>query len=212
MRHILLIRHGQSEWNAVGRWQGQADTPLSDLGRRQAYTAVEGLRPLGCESLFCSALLRARTTAEILAVGLGLDPPVIDRRLNERSVGEWSGLTRSEIEHRWPGYLSRGDRPEGYELDEPFRARVLAALRDIARRAPAGITGVVAHSGMVYALESAQGRQFRRLPNLAGMWLEIDQQRWSLGGRVDLLRGVDVDDDEGVSDQAQSTSSIDEAI
>lgn len=211
MRPILLIRHGQSEWNAAGRWQGQADPPLSDLGRRQAYTAVEGLRPFNCTKLFCSALLRARTTAEILAVGLGLDPPVIDPRLNERSVGEWSGLTRSEIEYRWPGYLSTGDRPDGYELDEPFQTRVLAALRDIARRAPAGVTGVIAHSGMVYALEAASGKQFRRLPNLAGVWLEMDQQHWSLGERVDLLRGVD--DDEGVNESDEpSTSSLDKRL
>lgn len=210
MRKILLIRHGQSEWNAAGRWQGQADPPLSDLGRRQAYTAVEGLRPFGCTSMFCSVLLRARTTAEILAVGLGLDPPMVDRRLNERSVGEWSGLTRSEIEYGWPGYLSSGNRPDGYEPDEPFRDRVLAALREIARRAPAGVTGVVAHSGMVYALETASGKQFRRIPNLGGLWLEIDQRSWSLGTRVDLLRGDD--DDEGVTDSPPSTPAVDERL
>ncbi|MEY2406219.1 MAG: glucosyl-3-phosphoglycerate phosphatase, partial [Acidimicrobiaceae bacterium] len=82
---ILLVRHGQSEWNALGRWQGQADPPLSDLGRLQAHAAAHALGAVG--AVFASDLVRAAETAAIIAAELGVGPVVIDADLRERDAG-----------------------------------------------------------------------------------------------------------------------------
>lgn len=103
MTRVLLVRHGQSEWNADGRWQGQADPPLTDLGRAQAHHAARSLGVV--DAIVSSDLQRAAETAAILAGELGVGPVVLDPDLRERDAGEWSGLTRSEIERDWPGYL-----------------------------------------------------------------------------------------------------------
>ena len=105
MTRMLLVRHGQSEWNALGRWQGQADPPLSALGREQARSAVARLGAV--DLIVASDLDRALTTAAIMAEGLGVGPVMVEPRLRERSAGEWSGLTRAEIDEQWPGYLDR---------------------------------------------------------------------------------------------------------
>src|SRR4051794_33210706 len=137
MARILLVRHGESEWNSVGRWQGQADSPLSDLGRHQAKVASRALGQL--DLVVCSDLQRAQVTAEIIASELGVGPVVTDAGLRERDAGEWSGLTRTEIHEQWPGYLhddpaSRGSdraeerRPPGWEPDDQLRDRALEAI------------------------------------------------------------------------------------
>src|SRR5215813_8680553 len=92
---LVVIRHGQSTWNAIGRWQGHADAPLTDLGRTQAARAVASLPPV--EVIWASDLERARATAAVIGEALGLDVQV-DVRLRERNAGEWTGLTRAEIE------------------------------------------------------------------------------------------------------------------
>src|SRR4051812_28738357 len=103
MTRILLVRHGESEWNAMGRWQGQADPPLTDLGRRQAFAAAASLGTV--DGIAASDLQRASDTAEIISNQLGVGPVVIDPRFRERDAGEWSGLTRHDIHRDWPGYL-----------------------------------------------------------------------------------------------------------
>src|SRR5690606_40076504 len=103
MTHLLLCRHGQSTWNAAGRWQGQADPPLSDLGRLQAQHAAKAVGAV--DLIVASDLERARDTALIIAEAIGVGPVVIEPDLRERDAGEWSGLTREEIEAEWPGYL-----------------------------------------------------------------------------------------------------------
>lgn len=108
---IYLLRHGQTEWNAQGRIQGALDSPLTELGRRQAQSmgltlkrALNGVAP----PLFCSPLGRARQTMEIVCAAAGLDPDgcVFDERLRELSWGQWDGLTRDEIEAAAPGALA----------------------------------------------------------------------------------------------------------
>ncbi|UCE85487.1 MAG: histidine phosphatase family protein, partial [Deltaproteobacteria bacterium] len=104
----LLIRHGQSTWNAAGRWQGQGDPPLSDAGRRQARALAGALAAARArfDALLSSDLARARETAAILGEALSLEPE-IEPRLRERNVGSWSGRTRREIERSWPEELAR---------------------------------------------------------------------------------------------------------
>jgi probable phosphoglycerate mutase len=197
---VLLVRHGQSEWNALGRWQGQADPPLSELGRAQARAAAQSLGAL--DAIFASDLLRAAETAAIIAEQLGVGPVIIDDDLRERDAGEWSGLTREEIHERFPGYLpddrhrafapdgGEPKRPPGWEPDDALRTRVLRALTRIHDAVPDGDVLAVTHGGVIYVLEDHLGEQFHRLANGAGRWIQIDGDRLQLGERV-LLVGDD---------------------
>jgi probable phosphoglycerate mutase len=196
---ILLVRHGQSEWNAVGRWQGQADPPLSDLGRRQAQVAAKSIGAV--DAVFASDLVRAADTAAILAAELGVGPVVIDPDLRERDAGEWSGLTRAEIDERYPGYLPehRGAfaprdrtqaperRPPGWEDDESVLARALAAIARIEDAVGDGDVLAVTHGGLIYTVEGHLGTGFERLANGAGRWVEADGETLTLGERVTLV-------------------------
>jgi probable phosphoglycerate mutase len=194
MTRVLLVRHGQSEWNADGRWQGQADPALTDLGRHQALHASRSLGVV--DAIVSSDLQRATETAAIIASELGVGPLVLDADLRERDAGEWSGLTRAEIERDWPGYLgppppiegsreatghatrAAGDagprrRPPGWEPDDALVERALAALARIHELVPDGEVLAVTHGGLVYALEGHLGAPFVRLPNLGGRWIEL---------------------------------------
>jgi broad specificity phosphatase PhoE len=181
---ILLVRHGQSVWNADGRWQGQADPPLSELGQTQAASASARIGIV--DGIYASDLLRAHHTAEIVAAPIGADVAV-DPRLRERSAGDWEGRTRAEIDEGWPGYLESGDRPDGYEADESVLARVLEALGEIAD-AHDGDVLVVTHGGVVRTLERHLGGDGEGLiPNLGGRWVHHDGGTVRLGERVVLL-------------------------
>jgi probable phosphoglycerate mutase len=186
---LLLIRHAQSAWNETGRWQGHADPPLSDLGRRQA--AMAAARVGAVDAIVASPLERARATAAILAAAVGIEPVVIDDDLIERDVGEWSGLTRAEIERDWPGYLDEDRRPPGFEPDDALVVRGLAALDRIAATFAGGDVLVVTHGGLIGAIERHHGDWGGRIPNLSGVRVTADGAGWSLEGRTTLL-----DDDE----------------
>lgn len=189
--NILLIRHGQSEWNASGRWQGQADPPLTELGREQAHLAVETVRELSLEKLFSSDLRRALETAGILASGLGLDRVLIEPLLRERNAGEFTGLTSEEIEERFPGFLSSGERPAGYEPDPALLERLMQALAAVTREEEAAhlkVIGIVAHGGLIRLLEETYGSEpYRPIPNLSGRWIHYDMESITLGERILLL-------------------------
>lgn len=180
----LLLRHGQSEWNAVGRWQGQADPPLSDLGRRQAWEAARAIGAV--DAIYASDLQRAAETAAIIAGEIGVGPVILDPDLRERDAGEYSGLTRAEIEERFPGYLDDHRRPPGWEPDEHLLARGLRALERMARDVPGADVLVVTHGGLVYTIEGHLGTEFSRLANAEGRWVEIDSRtgRLRLGERI----------------------------
>jgi broad specificity phosphatase PhoE len=170
LSRILLVRHGQSTWNADGRWQGRADPPLSDLGRRQAEVAAGAIGELGVTRVVASPLVRAHTTATIVGTALGL-PVETDPRLQERDAGEWTGRTRDEIEAGWPGFLSGGRRPAGFETDDILHDRALAAVRDIAAltTSTGGPVLVVSHGGLIRVVEHALGSEPHAVPNLGGL-------------------------------------------
>ncbi len=192
---VLLVRHGQSEWNAVGRWQGQADPPLSEVGRKQARSAASSIGAV--DAVFASDLQRATETAAIIADELGVGPVVVDPDLRERDAGEWSGLTRPEIEERYPGYLSpqanfgpgHQRRPPGWEPDESVRERGLRALRRIGTEVGGGDVLAVTHGGLIYVVEHALGHEgpIARLANGAGRWVVVDGDELGLGERVLLV-------------------------
>lgn len=182
---ILLVRHGQSEWNATGRWQGQADPPLSALGRQQAHAAAGRVGTV--DLIVSSDLERAAHTAQILSSALGVGPVVVEPRLRERDAGEWSGLTHDEIEEAWPGYLEQRRRPPGFESDDDLLARVHAALDELDETYRGAEILVVAHGGIVYALERQHDLPFERLPNLGARWLTHHGDRLVLGERLQLV-------------------------
>lgn len=147
---LLLWRHGQTTWNAAGRFQGQLDSELSELGRSQAVAAAERLAGYHPDLIVASDLRRAADTAGALAAVTGL-PVGYDARLREISFGEWQGLTRDEIAERWPEEYRRWRarqpvRGYGIENVEDLDKRVVAALQEVAARAP-GATIVVAGHG-----------------------------------------------------------------
>ncbi len=184
MTHVLLVRHGQSTWNADGRWQGRADPPLSDLGRRQAEVAAAAITGHGITRVCASPLRRAHETASVLAASLGL---VVhpDDRLMERDAGEWQGRTHTEIEAGWPGYLAEGRRPEGFEPDDVLHDRALAAIHEIAA-APEPVI-VVSHGGLIRVVERALGSEPHSVPNLGGLELRRVPEGLELVRRTVLI-------------------------
>jgi len=165
---VLVLRHGQSEWNALRRWQGHADIALDETGVAQAAAAGAVLGTF--DAVWASDLQRARDTAAIIAETIGVGPVLVDRRLRETDVGPWEGLTHSEVEAGWPGYLAAHRRPEGFEPYEAAAERMSAALADIAAATPGGEVLVVSHGGAIRALRRALGAPDEHLPNLSGAW------------------------------------------
>ncbi len=168
---LLVLRHGQSEWNASGRWQGQADPPLDRAGQLQAVEAAEVLG--GFDAVWASDLQRARLTAEIIAELLGIGPVQVDPRLRETHVGPWQGLTRAEVEAGWPGFLAEHRRPPGFEPYDDAAGRVRAALVDIAGEHRGGQVLVVSHGGVIRALRRLLGADDPHLGNLDGSWFAV---------------------------------------
>jgi probable phosphoglycerate mutase len=181
---VLLIRHGQSTWNAEGRWQGRADPPLSELGTRQARRAAVALGPLA--AVWSSDLTRAAATAALLVPdGSSVQ---LDADLRERQVGAWSGLTRDEIERRYPGWLAEGRRPEDWEPDRSVAARAWLALRAAAAAlGPDETALVVSHGGLLRVVAAELGGSHWTIPNLGGYVLERDGDDFALGPRTALL-------------------------
>jgi probable phosphoglycerate mutase len=180
---LLLIRHGQSTWNAERRWQGHADPPLSDLGREQAVSAAKSVGAV--DLIVSSDLARARETAEIIADSIGVGPVAVVQALRERAAGEWTGLTREEIESGWPGALDDGVRPDGYEDDDVLVKRVVPMLVAIAERVDVAL--VVTHGGVIGAVERSLGADHSRTPNLGGREVHVKDDRLALGRQVLLV-------------------------
>lgn len=171
---LLLVRHGETDWNRDGRWQGQSDTQLNDVGREQAARVAEELD--GVDVVYSSDLARARETADIVARRLGLEVHV-DERLRERGFGAWEGKTAPEIEAEFRDAHARwlaGDGP-GADDAEPFAdfaARVNAFLDDVLARHPEETVLVVAHGGSIRVMHAfASGldyvRDHRSIPAVA---------------------------------------------
>lgn len=161
-----MLRHGQSEWNALGRWQGQADIELTDLGYEQARRAAEKLGMF--DAVISSDLMRAHRTASIIAENLGIGLLTPDPRLRETDVGEWQGLTHTQIERDWPGYLAEHKRPPGFETDESIVSRVTASLVDIAAEFNGGEVLCIAHAGVIRVMRRAHQVIDTRIANLGG--------------------------------------------
>ena len=153
---LWLVRHGQSTWNALGRFQGQADPPLSALGRRQAALLAHRLAGLVPAALYTSDLSRCRDTAEPLAEALGC-PATVRADLREIDVGRWSGLTREEIQSTYPAEWARWQRGEEVargdgETWPELERRVLVAAGELLAAHDGAHVVVVTHGGPIRCL------------------------------------------------------------
>lgn len=180
VRRLVLLRHGQTTYNAGERMQGQLDTDLSELGRDQAARAAEVLAGRAPVAVLSSDLRRAYDTAVTVADRAGL-PVQVDKRLRETHLGDWQGLTHHEVDARYPGARAhwRGDprwAPPGGEnrvqVAERSYPLVQELLADRAGEHPQWGNRplvLVAHGGLIAALTA-------RL-------LELPVDRWEvLGG------------------------------
>jgi broad specificity phosphatase PhoE len=158
---LLLVRHGETDWNADGRLQGQTDRPLSDFGRTQARQLAEELAGEELEAIYSSDLARARETAEILAEHVGL-PVLLDPDLREKDWGTWEGLTAVER-----------DRVEFVgESTEAHEKRILRALRRISESHPHGCCVlVVTHGGSMRRVQTAALGMALPVVENCGRWL-----------------------------------------
>ena len=153
---LLLVRHGETDWNAAGRIQGATDTPLNARGREQALALAGKLRYERPARLCTSPLRRAVETAEIIGAELGLAPEMLDA-LREISFGAWEGCSWEEIQRRWPGDFAwcEGDRlhraPPGGESYAQLMERALPAVEAL-RREPGGTAVAVCHSAVIRAV------------------------------------------------------------
>jgi broad specificity phosphatase PhoE len=167
---ILLARHGESDWNVEKRFQGHSDRPLTERGREQAHALADLVASEKIDAVYTSPLSRARETAEIVAAKAGLEPVALPE-LREVDTGSWSGLSRADVEARFPNEFARwrsgGSGWEDGESYEEMAERVIGALRRIAEDHPDGRVLVISHGGPIRAIHAASEglaiKDYRRL-------------------------------------------------
>ena len=208
VRRLVMLRHGQTEYNAGSRMQGQLDTELSELGRDQAVIAAGVLakrRPL---TIVSSDLRRALDTATCLGEHTGL-PVRVDPRLRETHLGEWQGLTHVEVDTRHPGarLAWREDArwaPHGGESRVDVAARSLPVVSELVEQHPEWGRDaddrpviLVAHGGLIAALTAALLRlPVENWPILGGMgncsWVQLSGHSAPDAGAGDIRWRLDV--------------------
>lgn len=155
-QRLVLLRHGRTEWNAEGRFQGQADPPLDGIGRRQAEQAAALLATLRPDCIVTSDLRRAAETAQALQASTGVEAHQ-DARMRERGLGHWEGLTRAELAEQYPDELAdwlagRDITRRGGETRAQVATRACAAFDDLPT---CRLAVLVTHSATAMALTSA---------------------------------------------------------
>ncbi|GAB1645629.1 histidine phosphatase family protein [Krasilnikovia sp. MM14-A1259] len=194
MTRLIVWRHGNTDWNAARRVQGQTDVPLNDLGQRQAVDAAELLARLRPAAIVSSDLRRAADTASALAALTGLDVHT-DPRLRERYFGPWQGLTMAEVAQARPQEHARwkvGDDVIGDDIEtlSDLGKRVADGLQAAADLVPPGATvvaathGAAARQGIGHLVgwPTEQLRTLRALQNCHWVELTHDEARgWQIG-------------------------------
>lgn len=182
MKRVWLVRHGETDWNRDGRFQGHTDIELNDQGREQARAVVEKLRALSVGRVTSSDLRRARETAEIIAQGLPAELAPHVPEVRERSYGAFEGLTRDECAERYPEIWRehmRGvwvDVP-GAEPRDQVMDRIVRGVRSAIETH--GDIAIVSHGGAIRAfLEAACGQKVPPVPNLAVFEVEWVEGRF----------------------------------
>ena len=160
-RTIYVARHGETDWNVAGRWQGHTDVPLNERGKQQAAALAEALRSLGLVGVVTSDLGRASETGRIVAASLGVPLAYVDPDLRERTFGVFEGLTREECEslhpEAWRAWLAERRAPGGAETQDALATRMLAAVDRVAERVAVdgGAALVITHGGSLRAMLAA---------------------------------------------------------
>ncbi len=182
VRTILMLRHGETDWNATHRWQGWTDVPLNEHGRQQAHIRAQQMQRDGFEfqAVASSDLSRAHETAAIIAEHLRIGHHIVDEGFRERFGGDWQGKSRLEIEKGWPEALElwKSGRIPGPPNAEPlsvmisrFRAAV-AAMHAVVAPGPVCL---VTHGGVHRAVATDAGFSMSGvLNNLEGTWAHYD--------------------------------------
>lgn len=183
MLRLILARHGQTDWNAQHRYQGETDVPLNKTGQQQAAALARCLTDTDIDAIYTSNLQRAANTARAIAEPHN-QRVILEPRLREMSFGTWRGLTFDEIQERdadrlstWLANPMQVAPPDGETLAQ-VTARVQSALDDTLHTHPQGIVLWVAHGGVLRVLISLamglepQGHwRFRiRVASLAELW------------------------------------------
>lgn len=157
MTRFILIRHGETDWNIEGRWQGQADVPLNSRGREQAAKLAQTLTGMDISIIYASDLSRTVETASILARSLNVELR-LDARLREIHQGEWQGVLSSEIQKKYADeFRRRRDNPmsvapPGGETASQVMERVAAAIEDIRLSHPEETVAIVSHGFAIACL------------------------------------------------------------
>lgn len=177
---LLLARHGETDWNAAGRWQGHANPPLNATGRLQAAELAERLQGVGIEVVVSSDLARASETAAIVAARLHL-PVSHDPELREIDVGSWSGLTRAEVAERFPEGFARwqaGEIGHDGETRQQLATRIERALLRLDQDHPGRRVLAVTHGGAIRAARRlALGDPGDGVPNCGTVALAVTHGR-----------------------------------
>ncbi|QRM18800.1 histidine phosphatase family protein [Dechloromonas sp. TW-R-39-2] len=188
---ICLVRHGETEWNAERRIQGQIDIGLNQTGLRQAEAAGRWLSSAGITALYSSDLKRARTTAEAIGAHLGLVPALLPE-MRERRYGVFEGLTYAEAQARFPdGYAAFEGRNADYNFEngESLRemyARVTGKLVEVAAAHVGQRVVIVLHGGVldiVNRFVRGRGLDAQRdflIPNAGLNWIATVDGRWHI--------------------------------
>ncbi|MEI6046680.1 MAG: histidine phosphatase family protein [Chloroflexota bacterium] len=210
---IILVRHGETQWNRERRFQGHSDSPLTGLGRAQAKQVAERLAMEGVEAIYSSDSGRAFSTASFIGNRLGL--PVIPKvQLREILVGKWEGLYIQEIKERYAEEYAAWAKDQtlargGGETRLQLRERAWGAITDIIAENPNRTVVVVSHGGTLQAIISSvlsipleKWHGLRGMENCAMTWLELEEGDWIRLKRYNVLAfGVapigDVEDELG---------------
>ncbi len=198
---LVLWRHGRTEWNATGRFQGQADVGLDSVGRDEAAQAARVLAAFDPVALYSSDLSRAYETATFLAELVDL-PIQTDKRLREIHVGSWEGLLGSEIRAQNPDLAERlwlGEdvrrSPTG-ESPREVAERVAEVLGEIAEAAPDGSTVIVATHGLAGRVGACRfvGLPFEHWRVMGGLsncaWISLDRHRSGVYWRIEAYNAM----------------------
>jgi broad specificity phosphatase PhoE len=188
---VYLARHGQTAYNLEGRFQGQLPVPLDETGRTQAAELAERAAEHGFKALWCSTLLRARETAEIVSTKIGLEP-MQDARLMETDAGDWTDRPFSDVQAEAPELFAKfivGDPSFAFPGGESFAQqedRVAAALSDVEKGALPAL--VVCHGMVIRAALSVRSGHWlpngQRVPN--GALVPLDP---ALAAKMDMDDG-----------------------
>lgn len=188
MTIFYLIRHGETEWNRSGRWQGHADVPLTEAGRAQADQLAARLHDeaVQLDRIYSSDLSRALDTARTIAGRFDL-PVQLLPELREINVGSWSGMTRAEILAQYPGALTTVFHPPDGESREDFIERVGSVLVRLAEQHPDEHLALVTHGGTVrgmiqylYALRGQHDQQVGYVGNTSITEVHLDRSDWQI--------------------------------